>query len=246
MRVGVYVDGFNLYYGARKHCGRGTPGWRWLDLRKLAEPLARWRESEITRIVYCTARVDAADNATGSVDQAIYLEALSAAGSVDVIAEGRYVSWAKREPLVNEAAGTFRPSVYVHSDETWDMRLPLRSAQMSSELRSSTVMATVRKREEKGSDVNVASHLLFDVLVSVVDAVIVVSNDSDLELPLRMARSHVPVGTVNPSTNPTAGALKGRPDDGVGRHWWRRFTAEDYRASQLPDAIGQLRKPRGW
>jgi hypothetical protein len=77
-------------------------------------------------------------------------------------------------------------------------------------------MATVRKREEEGSDVNVPSHLLFDVLVGVVDAAIVVTNDSDLELPLRMARSHVPVGTVNPSTNPTAGALKGRPEDGWG------------------------------
>jgi hypothetical protein len=33
VRIGVYVDGFNLYYGARGLCGRGTPGWRWLDLR---------------------------------------------------------------------------------------------------------------------------------------------------------------------------------------------------------------------
>ncbi|PWV71430.1 hypothetical protein SAMN05421630_115133 [Prauserella marina] len=32
MRVGVYVDAFNVYYGARAQCGRGTPGWRWLDL----------------------------------------------------------------------------------------------------------------------------------------------------------------------------------------------------------------------
>lgn len=36
MRVGVYIDGFNLYYGGRGLCGRGTAGWRWLDLRALA------------------------------------------------------------------------------------------------------------------------------------------------------------------------------------------------------------------
>jgi hypothetical protein len=24
MRVGVYVDGYNLYYSGRGHCGRGT------------------------------------------------------------------------------------------------------------------------------------------------------------------------------------------------------------------------------
>jgi hypothetical protein len=39
VRIGVYVDGFNLYYGARGLCGRGTPGWRWLDLRALATDL---------------------------------------------------------------------------------------------------------------------------------------------------------------------------------------------------------------
>jgi hypothetical protein len=45
----VYVDGFNLYDGARALCGRGTPGWRWLDLRGLAadlvaiyHPALRW------------------------------------------------------------------------------------------------------------------------------------------------------------------------------------------------------------
>jgi hypothetical protein len=36
VRVGIYVDAFNLYYGARNLCGRGTPGWRWLDIRALA------------------------------------------------------------------------------------------------------------------------------------------------------------------------------------------------------------------
>lgn len=35
MQVGVYIDGYNLYYGARAICGRSTPGWRWLDLRSM-------------------------------------------------------------------------------------------------------------------------------------------------------------------------------------------------------------------
>ncbi|MDN4613447.1 NYN domain-containing protein [Leifsonia sp. F6_8S_P_1B] len=244
MRIGVYVDGFNLYYGARKHCGRGTPGWRWLDLRALVEPLIGWRGGEITRIVYCTARVDAVASQTGAIDQNVYLDALATSGSVDVIAEGRYVSWAKEEPLVNEPAGTYRPTVYRHGGEHWDEDLPLRRA-LASDGRADSIMATVQKREEKGSDVNVVSHLLLDVLTKAVDGVVIVSNDSDFELPLRMVRDRVPVGTVNPSTSPTAGALRGRPDDGVGGHWWRRLRAEDYRASQLPDRVGMLRKPDG-
>jgi len=35
MRVGVYIDGYNLYYGARGLSGAGTSGWRWLDVRGL-------------------------------------------------------------------------------------------------------------------------------------------------------------------------------------------------------------------
>ncbi len=31
-RIGVYVNGFNLYYGAKGLCGP-DPGWKWLDIR---------------------------------------------------------------------------------------------------------------------------------------------------------------------------------------------------------------------
>jgi hypothetical protein len=41
VRVGVYIDGFNLYYGGRGLCGRSTPGWRWLDIRRLASTLIK-------------------------------------------------------------------------------------------------------------------------------------------------------------------------------------------------------------
>lgn len=109
-----------------------------------------------------------------------------------------------------------------------------------------TMLATVRKREEKGSDVNVASHLLADVLTGVVDAAIVVSNDSDLALPLRVARDHVPVGVINPGKNPLAGALKGAPSDGVGRHWWRRLDWSLVQANQMPQTVAGIARPSSW
>lgn len=61
MRVGVYIDGLNLYYGGRSHFGHNASGWRWLDVRQLAERLiARrgdWvkRGAVLGRVVYCTA-----------------------------------------------------------------------------------------------------------------------------------------------------------------------------------------------
>jgi hypothetical protein len=50
-------------------------------------------------------------------------------------------------------------------------------------------MVSYAYREEKGSDVNVASHLLLDTLQGVIDAAIVISNDSDLRLPIEQARA---------------------------------------------------------
>ena len=64
MKVGVYVDGLNLYYGGRSHFGRAAPGWRWLDLRQLSERLlarrADWlgQGALLRRVVYCTAFID--------------------------------------------------------------------------------------------------------------------------------------------------------------------------------------------
>src|SRR5215475_4150066 len=103
---------------------------------------------------------------------------------------------------------------------------------------STTFMVSYAYREEKGSDVNVASHLLLDVLQGDVDAAVVISNDSDLRHPVQQARERVPVGTVNPSPAQLAGALRGTAADGVGRHWWRKLTQADLTKHQLPDPAG--------
>lgn len=100
--------------------------------------------------------------------------------------------------------------------------------------------------QEKGSDVNVAAHLLTDVLDGRVDAAIVISNDGDLRLPLQQARQRVPVGTVNPSPSVTAGDLRGQRDEGAGKHWWYRLVKEDFLTCQLPEWVGGYRCPEGW
>jgi hypothetical protein len=107
-------------------------------------------------------------------------------------------------------------------------------------------MASVARREEKGSDVNVAAHLLLDVLQGAVDAAVVISNDSDLAFPIKEARLRVPVGIVNPTRNPLAGDLKGSPGDGVGGHWWHQLQAPDLTSCQLPATVGSLTKPAPW
>lgn len=241
VRVGVYVDGFNLYYGAKSQM-RSARGWKWIDLRKLAAQYAKWPGAEITRVVYCTARVNDPADPQQVQRQAFYLKALQMHGAVDVIEEGYYSSWATESVVVSERSGTRAPSPLLdpRRELSWSPGLPVRRAG------GGVLLATVRKREEKGSDVNVATHLLADVLQGKVDAAVVISNDSDLALPIRIARDHVPVGLINPNVKQLAGALKGNSSDGVGRHWWRRLDPQDLLSCQLPDPVGGIAKPAPW
>ncbi len=107
-------------------------------------------------------------------------------------------------------------------------------------------MVSYAHRGEKGSDVNVAAHLLRDILGGQIDAAIVISNDSDLRLPIAEARQRIPIGTVNPSKSMLAGDLRGNPTDGVGGHWWRQLRAADFRADQLSNPAGGYARPAGW
>ncbi len=245
MRVGVYVDGFNLYYGARKLCGRGTQGWRWLDIRALIESLlpATWRNQGATleRVVYCTARVSGARNPSSAADQAVYIRALEAHGSVDVVELGNFVSRAKFAPLVQPVPSTYRPTVL---RPQWPVML--KDSATGADLPDATFMVSYLHQEEKGSDVNVGTHLLLDVLQQDVDAAIVVSNDSDLKLPIRETRKRVPLGIVKPGPAQLAGDLRGTPTEGAGGHWWGTLDAARVRSHQLPDPIGGLSKPNAW
>jgi NYN domain len=244
MRVGVYVDAFNLYYRGRAHFGSGVAGWRWLDLRALASTLVGeqaglWTQARVMQVTYCTARVSARDNASGSRDQDVYLKALISSGSVDLIEYGYYASKVKVRPMAIPDRKD-RPKL-VHPGGP----VKVKTGGMLDDP-NAIFMVSIADREEKGSDVNVATHLLIDVFEQKIDAAVVISNDSDLALPIKHARARVSVGIVHPGTNYPAGALSGRLGDGVGGHWWRQLAKPDYVIHQLPDPAGRYRRPAGW
>jgi NYN domain len=245
LNVGVYIDGFNLYYGGRNLCGRGRPGWRWLDLEALGATLANrpptWAAQGpvLTRLVYCTAPISGIDNPVGHSEQDAYLKALQAHGTVTHIEYGQYVSRVKTAPLAVEGKNR-RPRLV---KSRWPVKVQDRA---KKDVPSAVFMVSYARREEKASDVNVAGHLLIDTLEGTIEAALVISNDSDLAFPLREARKRVPVGTVNPSPTYMAGQLKGRPTDGVGGHWWIQLTAADFLNHQLPDPCRGHQKPVPW
>lgn len=243
MKVGVYVDGYNLYYGGRGICGRSQPGWRWLDVRTLAARVigaeSGWPGPFDLRVVYCTARIKGHANSTSHHDQDTYLRALQFHNAVDAIELGQYVERVATSPLAT--IGKHGKPALVTSHWPIEVR-----DSAGADVPQATFMASVSRREEKGSDVNVATQLLLDVLGGTVDAAVVISNDSDLRLPVTEARLRVPVGLVNPTKKYTAGALSGQPHTGVGQHWWYQLQSSDFTASQLPNVAGKIRKPTGW
>jgi hypothetical protein len=121
MRVGVYVDGYNLYYGGRHQLGK-TPGWRWLDVRALAETLiaerSAWAGARLQRIVYCTARIDQRLNPAGFIEQDAYLKALTTSGSVDHVEYGKYVTGIRNRPLAVKGPRPRSGPAHVSSRQT--------------------------------------------------------------------------------------------------------------------------------
>ncbi len=103
----------------------------------------------------------------------------------------------------------------------------------------------MRIPEEKGSDVNLATHLLFDGFEGDYQVAVVVSNDSDLVLPIEMIRARLglDVGVINPHRN-------ARPFLQKAASFYRTVSDGALRASHFPDELrdtrGIIRKPVGW
>jgi hypothetical protein len=103
--------------------------------------------------------------------------------------------------------------------------------------------------EEKGSDVNLASHLLVDGFRARYDLAVVISNDSDLKEPVRFVREDLkaPVGILNPHSN-RSWALS--PRVLPSGSFYKPIRPAALAASQFPDrmtdAHGEIHRPAQW
>ncbi len=168
----VYVDGFNLYYGAVK----GTP-YKWLNLMALCESLLP--KNKIVKIKYFTARVSARPGDPDQPNrQQIYLRALRTIPYLEII----YGHFLEHEVSMRLAHPPQGGSPYVY----------------------------VIKTEEKGSDVNIAAHLINDGYKGRYQVAVVLSNDSDLVEPIKIVRRDLglTVGVLNPHPKHPSRALK--------------------------------------
>lgn len=101
------------------------------------------------------------------------------------------------------------------------------------------------KTEEKGSDVNLATHLISDAYEDAFECAVVISNDSDLREPVALVRSRLAkrVGVINPHKHASV-ALR------QVATFIKSIRSGVLRASQFPDEISDARgkssKPAGW
>jgi hypothetical protein len=142
-RTWVYVDGFNLYYGAVKD----TP-YKWLNIRRLCALLLP--SHAIDRIKYFTARVSGRpEDPDKPTRQQICFRALKTIPDLGII-YGSFLSHEVMMPLAQTPAGD--PKI-----------------------------VKVIRTEERGCDVNLATHLVHDAFRAHFESAVLITNDSDLQ-----------------------------------------------------------------
>ncbi|MFH1969690.1 MAG: NYN domain-containing protein [Verrucomicrobiota bacterium] len=103
----------------------------------------------------------------------------------------------------------------------------------------------VIRTDEKGSDVNLACHLLRDAHLGLFECAVIMSGDSDLKTPVVMVRNELklPVGVINPQQRPCR-ALK---DTAA---FYKHIRTAALQAAQfspvLTDSMGTFSKPASW
>lgn len=258
-RTNIYIDGFNLYFGSLKRSK-----YKWLDVSKMCSLLLSERNA-VRNIKYFTAQVSARLNDPQQpVRQQMYYRALRTVPNLKIIC-GQFQTRKTRMPLVNceydrgqrknnhilffrsnnEAGGrpeSVKQHLYYSQTDLHDFDVHAVFSQVpKDQIQSAYVLRT----DEKGSDVNLATHLVYDACKNDFDVAIVVSNDSDLYEAIRLSIGlGKTVGVFNPQQKPVSRKLASVAT------FVRPIREGVLSASQFPevmqDAVGDFRKPSEW
>jgi uncharacterized LabA/DUF88 family protein len=227
MVIRVYIDGFNLYYGRLHHqtqyVNEIRRKLRWLNPDKLVRLFIKDKTAEIKSICFFTADITALYvGDKGPSRQQEYYRALSTLDNLSII-KGRF---SKNHTLM---------PVY-----------PLEVCERDGNF--SVKKQSVLKTAEKRSDVNLASHLLFDACQNKFDLAIIITNDSDLLEPIKLVRR------LNKEFLILSPHLKYCHDFVMNFHKssMRKISQSDIEKSQFDDVIvdaaGEVKatRPRKW
>ena len=146
----------------------------------------------------------------------------------------------KRQNLYIRALKHYIPHLTEHYGHFLSHTVRMRSAENPQE------KVPVIKTEEKGSDVNLAVHLLNDAWLDTYDCGIVVSNDSDMAESMKLVREHHPektLGLITPSE-------KWKTSEQLKQYalFTKRVWKSLLKRCQLPACIpnSAITKPKAW
>jgi hypothetical protein len=193
------------------------PALKWLDVARMCDLLLP--TFDVIRVRYFTAmiRATAGTDPQGPARQQAYLRAL------------------RTSPRVSIHLGTFR---------TDKRTMPVHPVQFDAA--GELVKVNVRKTEEKGSDVNLAAHMLVDAFHGDADTYFLLSNDSDFTDAFRLVRDEAgrDIGLISPTDRPSASLLS------VGSAHVRKIRHGLLEQSQFPDmlrdGVGKIHRPQAW
>jgi hypothetical protein len=221
----VYVDGFNLYNRRLRY----RPQFKWLNLKTLADIILA-PPMVVTRVNYYTARISGKLDRDAPKRQQAYLDALATVPEI-AIHYGKFMYSKKWAALVLPAEA--KPDTY-----SWPSTLP--------------ELVRVQKAEEKGSDVNLGCHLVRDALTNAFDVAVVLTNDTDLVEPMRIAihEASKRVGLLSPiiKRRTSAGKWDAAHPSLTSVASFTVYIHNSHLASaQFPaDRIGSAMKPSSW
>jgi hypothetical protein len=255
----VYIDGFNLYYAIR------GKGYKWLNVKALAELVLAKSQYNVTGVKYYTARVSGATDPAQPGRQQVYFNALRSVPGVEIHL-GKFLAKNQWRPVVtlpvanrqidNNGAVVFVAGEYtVYPDATLpncqreilsvgSYPLPGNGKAPAIAPHADAIKVQVHAMEEKGSDVNLACHLVNDAWAGRFDAAVVISNDTDLVEPIRIVTQELKKNVLILSTSQFGAS---RPLQAVATSVLHIHNSH-LKAAQFPATIPgtSIVKPAGW
>lgn len=257
----VYIDGFKLYYAIRSY------NHKWLNVKQLADNVLP-APHQVVSVKYYTARVSGAADPGQPRRQQIYLKALQMVPEIEIFF-GKFLAKTVWRPLMNLPAAN-RPITIGGSSFTFpagDYPIDADPAIFNTRREilavgsypagygngqpkqtpapnNDAIKAQVHWMEEKGSDVNLACHLVNDAWAGKFEAAAVISNDTDLAEPIRIVTQELnkPIILICPSKFGASPHLQKFASS------VRHIHFNHVRSSQFPSPIPgtTIEKPDSW
>ena len=222
----VYIDGFNLY-----HSLKDTP-YKWLNMEELVNSVLDSSLNNIIKIKYFTANAPFSESAQR---QDLYLRTVDTLQKIEIV----YGKFKKRHIKIRKNHIEKLSILRGDSKQLKDIKSVLRGT-----------IVQFPTHEEKETDVNIATHIIYDCCKENIDAIVLLSNDTDLKLPLWFARKKLKkkVIVITPTEKKKGSivSMKAHQDLQKISNKTLSLTENHLKNSQFPDVVNGISKPKSW